>query len=1051
MDTGNPGPAGAPPLSRRYAPYDLRRPRRRIGRTPSYNEDIIVICEQLSRPLFGRSLSNPDNDAFSVPWRTVSRETSELREQFYLEQQQQLREDAEKRATIVENKVYESVFETARVMAERRASAIPDSSDKAEEKGKEVAHLAKPEDVAAEAVASNAYDDEDEDEDADYSPDAEAQDDEEEDILLTEIEPIDENDEVIEGVPSPVVEHVQIEAGAAWGVAEDTDKQSAGSRSIEVSEADSSGEETEVIGEDAASAEEQSAAVTGDDEGEADDHEDKDGDEDEPVPDISIRVVREDEEAEQDAGVTSDEADVDSDQATEEIGVMGSADEYSDGSTSQAPAQSSTLRTHSWWSLSSPRILRGLLASKQTPEESAATDENTEPSPASPAIRAQAQVQSLRRLPLTSTAPQTPLPYTPASFIDVSDGSCAAEPSVRRSALAKEWPGLRHSGSLIPSSRASAAATPRQAQTPRVTAASLGLEARRSAARGYARPPQRRACLYYGAGYGSQSTPYSSTITVVRKPPSAAPEQAEPMAAGAGSRSSITAQKILDIIGEVPPGRAQTADTPAFVNPYELRSPYAVRMRPATPQRRRELVPVSLRLSRTSGAQAKATTPSTKPAAKTSSVLDSIASAAPPAIQAKLAATPAAKQPPPVLDASIPVFTFALPNASAPPPPTAAATAASAMAMAAEPAHLPSFGFDLTRKPQPVPATTANTATTPSKSQSSASTWSQSVFTSAAPRSGEWTCDICELKNPNSASKCTVCDAAKLAPTTTTLSASSSWSQSVLASAAPKSGEWTCGICELKNPDSASKCTVCDTERSVPNPTAVKSSWSQSVLSSVSSMSGEWTCDTCELKNPDSASKCTVCDATKPAPKNAAVAATTLPPPPPVKNAWSQNVFASSSKAKSGEWTCDTCELKNPDTETKCTICDSPRPGAKPSASAASSWSASLLAASASKSGEWTCDTCELKNPGLSSKCTACDMPKPALSKSPTFQPAADSAKHKASTLAPFELPSFSFDLDVSKKPAFPGAAALIEWTCTVCELKNPGAATQCTICDAPR
>ncbi|KAJ1884862.1 hypothetical protein LPJ81_007009, partial [Coemansia sp. IMI 209127] len=292
-----------------------------------------------------------------------------------------------------ERKAYESVFETARVIAERRASAnpdVPNVPEKVEGKGKEVEQRVEAVDDTKADVAQEATNDDDEEEDADYSPDAEAQDDEEEDILLTEIEPIDEAEEVMEGVPSPITEHAPLEP-AAEVMAEHSGEQSARSQSIEVSEAASSGDETEAIEEDVAVSEEQSsAAVSGEEAEEEEEEIEEVNEEGEVVPEIRIQVVREYEEAEEDeeAGETSDEADVDSDQATEEIGVMEATDEYSDGNTDQAQAQPESSRTHSWWSLSSPRILRSLLATKQAPEESVIADENTEPS--SP-VRAQAQ------------------------------------------------------------------------------------------------------------------------------------------------------------------------------------------------------------------------------------------------------------------------------------------------------------------------------------------------------------------------------------------------------------------------------------------------------------------------------------------------------------------------------------------------------------------------------------------------------------------------------------------------------------------------------------
>ncbi|KAJ2414397.1 hypothetical protein GGF47_005725, partial [Coemansia sp. RSA 2524] len=177
--------------------------------------------------------------------------------------------------------------------------------------------------------------------------------------------------------------------------------------------------------------------------------------------------------------------------------------------------------------------------------------------------------------------------------------------------------------------------------TPLITAASLGLEARRNSARGYGRQQRRRTGLYYGSGYGLHSNPYTFTpmrSALANDTESSAKEASPPMSVAGesilGNRSSNTAQRILDIIGDVPPTRSQAGlDTRDAINPYELSSPYSVRMRPKLTQRRRVLVPLSTRL--TQEAEGKKPVPESQSAR---AVLESIQSAAPPEILARLSA-----------------------------------------------------------------------------------------------------------------------------------------------------------------------------------------------------------------------------------------------------------------------------------------------------------------------------------------------------------------------------------------------------------------------------
>ncbi|KAJ2547172.1 hypothetical protein GGH95_006681, partial [Coemansia sp. RSA 1836] len=175
----------------------------------------------------------------------------------------------------------------------------------------------------------------------------------------------------------------------------------------------------------------------------------------------------------------------------------------------------------------------------------------------------------------------------------------------------------------------------------------------------------------------------------------------------------------------------------------------------------------------------------------------------------------------------------------------------------------------------------------------------------------------------------------------------------------------------------ASKCTVCDAAKPATKPATatavlpVPNLWAQSGFKVAGLKDGEWTCDTCELKNQAASSKCTVCDSPKPGPISSAAA----PVAAPVPNLWAQSGFKVAGP-KDGEWTCDTCELKNSVDASKCTVCDSAKPGPITSAAAPVAapvpnlWAQSGFKVAGPKDGEWTCDTCELKNQAASSKCT---------------------------------------------------------------------------------
>ncbi|WVF72973.1 hypothetical protein IAT40_007791 [Kwoniella sp. CBS 6097] len=264
---------------------------------------------------------------------------------------------------------------------------------------------------------------------------------------------------------------------------------------------------------------------------------------------------------------------------------------------------------------------------------------------------------------------------------------------------------------------------------------------------------------------------------------------------------------------------------------------------------------------------------------------------------------------------ALPFFTFTLP----PRPLESAKTkeqaeAAEAVRREASQRPAPTFSFTLTAEIASVkPAANANAGT----------------------GGAEWTCTLCMLKNPGSATeKCTVCENPK--PTSAPTKASGSGSASASSASSTSSGPWTCSLCMLQNPASATeKCTICEAPKpaagsaksAAPAP-AFSFGASPSVLPSTSGGDGvgPWTCSLCMLQNPASATeKCTICEAPKPA--SSAPASTSAAAPASTPFTGFGAGFGPKKAAGGGEWTCSTCMLQNPDSaKEKCTICEAKRP-----------------------------------------------------------------------------------------------------------------------------
>lgn len=147
---------------------------------------------------------------------------------------------------------------------------------------------------------------------------------------------------------------------------------------------------------------------------------------------------------------------------------------------------------------------------------------------------------------------------------------------------------------------------------------------------------------------------------------------------------------------------------------------------------------------------------------------------------------------------------------------------------------------------------------------------------------------------------------------------------------------WTCSLCALSNPTSASQCQTCENPRSgtapstappaAPHPPTTGFNWGAAGLKPPTVSKDSWTCSLCALSNPASASQCQTCEnprsgATTSTPSPAPVAA---PAPPVVGFNWGAAGMKAPTVSKDS-WTCGLCALVNPQSANKCTTCENPR------------------------------------------------------------------------------------------------------------------------------
>ncbi|XP_014892528.1 E3 SUMO-protein ligase RanBP2 isoform X2 [Poecilia latipinna] len=157
---------------------------------------------------------------------------------------------------------------------------------------------------------------------------------------------------------------------------------------------------------------------------------------------------------------------------------------------------------------------------------------------------------------------------------------------------------------------------------------------------------------------------------------------------------------------------------------------------------------------------------------------------------------------------------------------------------------------------------------------------------------GQWDCDVCEVRNEASASKCVSCQtpnpaskpatvapaaqSSTVAPAAQSSTVAPAAQSSAVAPAVPaapavsgfladfakKDGQWDCNACLVRNEGSAAQCVSCQSPN--PNP---------SLEAMFGKKEGEWDCEACLVRNKASSNECVACKTSNPNAKSTVTSA----------------------------------------------------------------------------------------------------------------------------------------------------------------------------------
>ncbi|XP_053311054.1 ranBP2-like and GRIP domain-containing protein 4 [Spea bombifrons] len=390
---------------------------------------------------------------------------------------------------------------------------------------------------------------------------------------------------------------------------------------------------------------------------------------------------------------------------------------------------------------------------------------------------------------------------------------------------------------------------------------------------------------------------------------------------------------------------------------------------------------------------------------------------------------------------------------------------------------------------------------------------SSSLETMFARQAGEWDCNVCLVRNKESAVTCASCQAPNPNPKsgTTANPPQSNFTFGLENNSSKLAGQ---AIKPQGTTNATAPAVVTTSGFKFGSSTVIGKPPSSTLETMFARKAGEWDCNVCLVRNKESAGTCASCQTPNPNSKSG----TAVNPPQPnfalgmemnsskpvgqeIKPQSSTNAtappvvsasgfkFGSSTvigkppsssletmfARKAGEWDCNVCLVRNKESACTCASCQTPNPNSKSTTATAPAVvtsgtagptnatvpavttsgfkfgsstvvgkppSNSLETMFARKAGEWDCNVCLVRNKESAGTCASCQTPNPKSTTNATAPAVGTSGFKFGSSTVIDKPPSSSLETMFARKAG--------EWDCNVCLVRNKESAGTCASCQTP-